>query len=172
MLPKKRRTRSFQQYTYIYRLYIILQCTLNLQVISCFIYLLTNTGCLSPSSTICMSAHETVLNTFETSVVGRAVSPCKTCVHSSKNHDPARKCDRLYTLLYLKHDQIHISIAYRCIQHTEHFNFYLFNQTPLCTSQSCFYPLAKGAFAGLTRAWVENKSLTVCGFCKFRHYSV
>lgn len=111
-----------------------------------------------------MSAHETALNTFETSVVGRAVSPCKTCVHSSKNHDPARKCDRLYTLLYLKHDQIHISIAYRCILCTEHFNFYLFNQTPLCTSQSCFYPLAKGAFAGLTRAWVENKSLTVCDF--------
>ena len=102
---------------YIYRLYI-LQCTLNLQVISCFIYLLTNTGCLSPSSTICMSAHETALNTFETSVVGRAVSPYKTCVHSSKNHDPARKCDRLYTLLYLKHDQIHISIAYRCILYT------------------------------------------------------
>ena len=58
----------------------------------------------------------------------------------------------------MKHDQIHISIIivytiYIC-NYTEHFNFPFFNQTRLCTSQSCSSLLAKGAFAGLTRAWV------------------
>lgn len=49
-------------------------------------------------------------NALEPSLVGPAVSACKPCVQSSKNHDPARKCDRLFTALYLKHDQIYIII--------------------------------------------------------------